>query len=393
MVDSARLDDLGRPRTANERLLDRTIRHAHYIQRLATTEANKVRSFLERDMLPDLRGAIARELAKLEAQGLDGTARLDRLQSLRASVEAILGRGFAQVETMTAGDMMTFAPTEGKLTVEALKASLPEELKEPRFAIEVEFPPPDILNSIVTKSPIAGKKIGEWWQDLGDAGVREVVRQAQLGFTQGETIQQIMGRMFPTARSLNRTATSEKIKRDAEMIARTVTNGVSNAIRNATFEANSDIVGSSEWVATLDGVTCLTCSALDGKVFKMGKGPEPPEHPNCRCSRSPVLKNLRELGIADSDFRFKSVTRASMNGEVAATSKYGTWFKGQSNEFQNETLGPKRAVLFRRGVVPIDRFTDTRGDPLTLDELERLERRIEAGQEKREKFWPGEIKV
>jgi hypothetical protein len=65
--------------------------------------------------------------------------------------------------------------------------------------------------------------------------------------------------------------------------------------------------------------------------------------------------------------------RASMDGPVSNQTTYGGWLKGQSEEFQNDVLGPQRAQLFRSGKVKIDRFTDSNGRVLTLDELSARE--------------------
>lgn len=86
---------------------------------------------------------------------------------------------------------------------------------------------------------------------------------------------------------------------------------------------------------------------------------------NCRSIRMPVVK---------PEFRRDSMgERASMDGPVSNQTTYGGWLKGQSEEFQNDVLGPQRAQLFRSGKVKIDRFTDSNGRVLTLDELSARE--------------------
>ena len=41
--------------------------------------------------------------------------------------------------------------------------------------------------------------------------------------------------------------------------------------------------------------------------------------------------------------------------------------------FIEETLGKKRAALFKRGGVGLDKFTDLTGRPLSLDELRKTD--------------------
>jgi SPP1 gp7 family putative phage head morphogenesis protein len=392
VVDQTRLDDLGRPLTANERLLERTIRHAHYVQAVASHEARQILEFLDHQVLPDLRRQIAAGLAALD--DVEGTtAKLNRLRLLEAQVTQILGRGMGEIANQQQGSLSIMAQVEGRMTIDAISSALPPQLRVGRFAIELDFPPPQTLQAIVRSQPIQGHLMADWWARLGTKSKDEMLRQARIGVTTGETTTEITKRMIPTARELRAgsPSTYRQIRREAEGIARTMTTGVTNAARSETMRANSDVVKGELWVATLDGVTCAICRALDGKTFALGEGQRPPAHlGGCRCSVSPVLKSLREMGLTDQDFEFSRGTRASMTGNVPDTTTYGEFLRTQSKEFQDETLGPKRAEMFRRGVVPIERFVDVQGRELRIDQLEALERRIEAGATKR-LLWPGEI--
>lgn len=66
-------------------------------------------------------------------------------------------------------------------------------------------------------------------------------------------------------------------------------------------------------------------------------------------------------------------TRASMDGQVPETMSYQSWLSSQPAAVQDEALGPTRAALFRDGDLTVDRFTDSRGNALTLDQLEKRE--------------------
>lgn len=52
-----------------------------------------------------------------------------------------------------------------------------------------------------------------------------------------------------------------------------------------------------EWLATLESHTCLRCGELDGKIFDRDDPNAPicPLHPNCRCTRIPVVEGFKEL--------------------------------------------------------------------------------------------------
>jgi len=65
-----------------------------------------------------------------------------------------------------------------------------------------------------------------------------------------------------------------------------------------------------------------------------------------------------------------------MDGQVPESQTYAEWLGNCNNKVQDEILGPGKAQLFRRGVVPMDRFIDARNKPLTLTQLERLETKL-----------------
>src|SRR6185295_19097323 len=64
-------------------------------------------------------------------------------------------------------------------------------------------------------------------------------------------------------------------------------------------------------------------------------------------------------------------TRASMDGQVAATMTYPEWLAAQPPEVQDEALGPVRAELFRTGALSIGDFTlPQSGNFLTINQLQ-----------------------
>jgi SPP1 gp7 family putative phage head morphogenesis protein len=73
----------------------------------------------------------------------------------------------------------------------------------------------------------------------------------------------------------------------AEMICRTET--IRSYAQGSVNQYKKAGVHYWEWIASYDERTCPVCSSLDGKVFRVGE-PQPPIHPNCRCSVAPRLK-------------------------------------------------------------------------------------------------------
>jgi hypothetical protein len=88
---------------------------------------------------------------------------------------------------------------------------------------------------------------------------------------------------------------------------------------------------------------------------------------NCRSVSVPVLKSWRELGIPIDDIT--PGTRASMDGQVPADMTYSQWLANQPAARQDEILGKERGALLRSGKVTVDKFSDAKGNWLSLPEL------------------------
>jgi len=109
------------------------------------------------------------------------------------------------------------------------------------------------------------------------------------------------------------------------------------------------------------------CQARDGMVFPVDSGPRPPAHIGCRSSTTPILRSAREMGISLPDA--PPSTRASLDGQVPATTTYGEWLRARPAAEQDEILGVTKGRLFRAGGVDVRDFVDTRGKVYTLAEL------------------------
>ncbi len=124
-------------------------------------------------------------------------------------------------------------------------------------------------------------------------------------------------------------------------LVRTSINQVANAAAEQVYVANQDVTPKYRYVATLDTRTSAICRALDGREFEYGKGPQPPQHFNCRSTIVPII---------DPDILppSKVAKRASMDGPVPANESYGQWLSKQPKAVQAEVLGPEKVAYFTR---------------------------------------------
>lgn len=219
----------------------------------------------------------------------------------------------------------------------------------------------------VLASPIqaTGELLEPFLERWGAGTMRKVEGAIRTGYAQGKTTQEIVRMVRGTKGNNFKDGILGGIaKREVNAMVRTSLQHVNTSAQQMIYEDNNDIVEGYIWISTLDGRTSQTCRSLDGKTFKLGHGPVPPIHINCRSSTIPKLKGIDLLA---------ETTRASKGGQVPATQTYYDWLKQQPATFQDDALGKARAQLFRKGGLSAEEFArlnlDKNFQPLSLEEM------------------------
>lgn len=138
-----------------------------------------------------------------------------------------------------------------------------------------------------------------------------------------------------------------------------VTTSINTAAQHTVITSLSETFSETtqyyRWVSVLDSRTSTICRSLAGRVYEYGKGPMPPQHPNCRSSIMPI-----------PDGKSKPVSRPL----------YYDWLKNQPSKFQDTVLGKARGKLFRDGKISTTEFSrlqlDKNFKPVTLVQLRQL---------------------
>ena len=199
------------------------------------------------------------------------------------------------------------------------------------------------------------------WESKQIEKVSDIIR---TGFVTGRTNAQITQDIAGKGGYLD-----NQNRKSIKSMVRTATTHTSNLARQATFEANNDVILGYEWVSTLDNRTSSVCKGLDGKVFKNSDSNKryPPAHPNCRSSTAPVLDARYKL---DDSVNTRASRGVEGGQQVNADSTYYGWLKDQGGqgpkgrEFVMDILGKERGKLFLDGGLSADKFKQ-----LTLDEM------------------------
>lgn len=132
----------------------------------------------------------------------------------------------------------------------------------------------------------------------------------------------------------------------AMTIARTETLDAHRAAAQLAQASHADVLAGWQWVATLGPRTCPACWGMNGRVFGLDE-PGPLGHQNCRCSRVPVTKTWRQLGIDQDEPR-------SLLPDTRAA------FTGLSKAEQVQVLGPRGWAAWNAGKFPPEKWAERR---------------------------------
>jgi SPP1 gp7 family putative phage head morphogenesis protein len=341
------------PRTVNELIADRAIRHALYLERYKTGQVQEIIKILNASTELKL-------IAQIEKGLRDITATSPRLQRLFKDNGQLIKAEYVAMQIRLQKNLKDLSEAEGSWQFKALQDSVP-------IALDFVAPAPAVLRALVNKQVVEGVLLKDWFAELSHKTAFRVNQQIQIGMINGEGIEPIVRRIVGTRAAKYSDGILNASRREVRSVVRTAVANVSNSAYEEMAMANSDIIKGDEIIGTLDTDTCLFCQSEDGKVYPLGEGKRPPYHWECRCQAIPVSRSWKELGIDLKEL--PEGTRASMNGQVAGSTKYNEWIKEQSPEIQDEALGPKRAALLRAGEVNVGDFVNREDRVLTLKEL------------------------
>ncbi|MFP4212140.1 MAG: minor capsid protein [Alkalispirochaeta sp.] len=340
--------------TANELLQQAGISHAVYLERLKTSEVNRIISLLN---------AIDRDLVTRIATKAGDTFTKARLEALLRDIRVINAEAVAELNIGLRDGMKQLAVYESDFQARKVQESIPIQWN-------ITQPSPSLLHAVVFDRPFANALFAQHIKNIEGRRLSLIEGAIRMGVAEGESIAQIVRRIRGTRAAGYADGILEQSRREIASLVRTAVNHTVTTAREEMYDQNSDLIKGVQYVATLDSRTTLTCASLDGKVFPMHEGPRPPQHWGCRSTTIPVTKSWRELGISLREA--PDGTRASMNGQVAASTTFRTWLRKQPASVQRDVLGAKRYDLYREGM-EIDRFVRD-GRVLTLKELERREK-------------------
>jgi SPP1 gp7 family putative phage head morphogenesis protein len=383
-------------KSINEQWFDALIRHQIHLLRVNGTVRNKIFELLNKSDR-DIQGKILARLQNVKG-GLT-PRNVQRLAVLQRIINNSRIKTWSQVNRVWFNELRAITRAEPISVAGTLNTVVPVQ-------VPVVLPTPTQLNALVNHHPFEGRVLKEWAKDVRVKDLQRIKDQIMVGVVQGESNVTIARRVVGTTAMKGMNGVTQITRNQAAAITRTAVNSFSNAARELFFQENSELFKKERYVSTLDDRTTPVCRAYDGKEFKVGEGPIPPLHFNCRSVRIAVIegaelsnrpakpftekqlvseyaKNNKLGNITSRDnlprgFKtsfddFKRQRVRQLTGTVPGKTTYQEWLKGQTKDFQEDVLGKTKAKLFRDGDLALDKYVDRAGNELTLAELAQKE--------------------
>ncbi len=378
-------------RNANRQLFDAMLRHQIMLLKLDAGIRNDIYAILDATE-KDLAAQIAKRLGE-GGRSMLGTRRLQLLENVIKNTRL---EAWDRVTEKWIEELIEVAKSEVQTTKGITQTASPVHL-------DLVLPPVATIKAIVKTNPFEGRTLKQWADNIAEADIKRIMDQIKIGLVQGETGPQIARRIVGSAALKYTDGVTQISRKNAAAITRTAVNALMHAARDEFFDANPGVFEKERFVATLDARTTPQCRSLDGKVFPKGEGPRPPLHFNCRSIRVPYFDGdvlhvrparsstekqmLREFARQegldtvpktrdDLPFGYKALYEKfartqvrRMTSIVPAAETYQTWLARQPKQFIDDILGPTRSKLFRDGNLTLEKFVDTSGKNIRLDEL------------------------
>tara|TARA_B100001094_G_scaffold260862_1_gene261426 strand:+ start:3117 stop:5351 length:2235 start_codon:yes stop_codon:yes gene_type:complete len=354
-----------------------------------------------------------------------------RLRALLKQTKESLGTWRKESVAVMIKELEGIADVQAGFVESQIEKALPSgvlrsELNPAGYSVQTVAVSPDFAKAVVTKDPSVvtlratgpfdltaaqgaqltlpnGDTVEKAFRGIASRELSNFKQTVRTGLLSGEPtediVRQLMGNLefgqragTPLQAALSGDAGFKMARHQIRTVVRTSVNQVSNAASKQVYKANEDVTEKYRYVATLDSRTSALCASLDGQEFEYDKGPEPPQHFNCRSTTVAVIdwdglrKKYPKLKFDDP----AEGKRAATGGMVPADTTYGKWLHGQRaktksgklSQFtpgprQIEALGEGKAKYFNRLAKKygpdeaIKKFVRTDGTEISLAQLQK----------------------
>jgi SPP1 gp7 family putative phage head morphogenesis protein len=317
-----------------ERILSESVLHRIALSRYSTATVRKVLAQLNRTDAD-----LVERILRADNEGRDPR----QLERLLDEVRALQANGWAVVRGRLTDDLEALAEAERDFAAKMVRFGQ----QSAGASLATNIPTTGQVVAAVNARPFQGRFLRDWLAEAEAGSAKRVRETLRQGFIEGRSVADIVRQVRGSRALQYRDGILEISRRGAEAMVRTAITHTAAVSSRVTYEALG--VTRATFIAVLDARTTLTCAGLNGKTFDLDKFPFPPRHVNCRSTLIPVVAGLKPVPVRS----------------------YAEWLRGQPEAVQDDILGPARGKLFRAGKLTIDRFTDSAGRVLTLEQLRK----------------------
>ena len=311
------------------------------------------------DALNDTEEPVARMVRDALATdaGMRNPASVQQLDNLIVQINAIRDTAWrtgAQQVAQAMQDLVAIQPEEQRHIFEV-------------FLPAVQLVAPVGVAFTALTVPFQGRTLRQWFADAQADDAKRIKSALYLAASTGESSATAARRIVGTARAIGRDGTTQTSRNHIDTIVRSATVHFDAYARDQFYRANAtadslaaggrkqDLLFTREqFIAVLDNSTTQVCRGFDGRTFRIGEGPLPPLHLNCRSMRVLVLPLL-------------------VGGPTYDPGKFGAWVRRQPLDVKIMLLG--RARMARKEVADAA-FKDYGAKPMTLAQIQEESRRL-----------------
>ena len=357
-----------------------------------------------------------KKLYELDRTGRGNSYTAARLRSLVAQTTESMDKWAAGSSKTMINQLQSLAGIQSSFVEQQLQKVVPKGFRDNIRVNTVEISP-KFAESVVTvdptkiKSPAVGKQLAGY---LGQENLTEAVG-ANITLPNGNILEDAFSELSKAQSMLFRSTvrdgllsgqTTDQIARtligsltfndpagimglaqkggqlttptnhQVRTLVRTSINQVSNAASMEVYKANNELTKKYRYIATLDSRTSAICRSLDGRLFPYDKGPQPPQHFNCRSTI------IAEIDYDNLPFDAPpAATRAAQGGPIkpgkdGEIKTYGDWLSKQPIKTRASVLGGsfnKETKKWEGAVVYYDRLAKKYGSQGALAKFVRAD--------------------
>lgn len=245
--------------TVNEQLADAAIGHAVDLSRYSNGVVRRILQLLNRTDA-DLFGQLGAALASMSPEAFT----VEWLEQMLTSVRRLNLSAYQAIERELTTELQALAAYEAQYQYSLFRETLPLQVVN---LVGVATVSAETAYAAAMSRPFQGVLLREWAQRAGEARMGRIRDAIRIGFTSGETVDQMVRRIRGTRAAGYADGLIEIDRRNAAAVVRTAVQHTAATVRDRFHAENADLIKAIEWVSTLDSRTTPECMLRGGKRY------------------------------------------------------------------------------------------------------------------------------